>query len=435
MDPVFALSLTGELEKIGAVAGLAAIPALAVLALLFFSHARELKRLREWAGRAPERTQELQERAAEQAAVARTVQPQKRVTAQPIPAQKAGAPATPAGAPATPAPAGAPATAAAQRPAAAPAGAAGATPAGGATEPPAKPGAQPAAAPGGLQAAPPPGAPAPATPAAAPPPPGETAAPKGPAPATPAAAPAAAQATSAPAAPAAPPAQRAPDRDTGDAGTRVAPSPAGAPTPGPGPPPAAPQPPRPAPLRAPSPSATIPPRAPTARQQTAAEEPPRRRLRDRISGRVVAIAAVVAALAAVGAVVVFATGGEDESGQPAENRVVPPQTGNGAAGGAGPLSRGETTVAVLNGTTVPGLAAQVSDELSRGGFRRGSVTNAADQQRPSTTVAYGAGHKRSAEEVAKLLKVPSVSPIDSGTQAIAGGDAAVVVTVGNDRTQ
>ena len=34
----------------------------AILALLVFSQARELKRLREWAGRAPERSAELEQR-------------------------------------------------------------------------------------------------------------------------------------------------------------------------------------------------------------------------------------------------------------------------------------------------------------------------------------------------------------------------------------
>jgi hypothetical protein len=148
----------------------------------------------------------------------------------------------------------------------------------------------------------------------------------------------------------------------------------------------------------------------------------------------VAVGAVVLGLAAVGAVVLLG-GGDEKPDRTAENRVVPPQNGEGRGSAGGPVQRGETTVAVLNGTTIPGLAAQVSDELSRGGFRRGSVTNAADQQRPGTTVVFASGHRRAAEEVAKLLKVPTVTPIDSGTQAIAGGDAAVVVTVGNDRTQ
>nr|MDQ6914698.1 hypothetical protein [Actinomycetota bacterium] len=64
MHIVSALSISGELQKIGAIAGLAAIPGLAILALLYFGQAREVKRLREWAGRAPERAHEQQERVA-----------------------------------------------------------------------------------------------------------------------------------------------------------------------------------------------------------------------------------------------------------------------------------------------------------------------------------------------------------------------------------
>jgi hypothetical protein len=99
------------------------------------------------------------------------------------------------------------------------------------------------------------------------------------------------------------------------------------------------------------------------------------------------------------------------------------------------VQRGTTTVAVLNGTTTPGLAATVSDQLSRGGFKRGNVTNAADQQQSQTAVLYAPGFKSAADEVASLLKLRSVQPIDPGTQAIAGSDAQVVVTVGTDRTQ
>jgi len=64
MDPVLALSLSGPLTDVGALAGLAAILGIAVLSLLYFAQAREVKRLREWAGRAPERAQELQDRVA-----------------------------------------------------------------------------------------------------------------------------------------------------------------------------------------------------------------------------------------------------------------------------------------------------------------------------------------------------------------------------------
>jgi hypothetical protein len=46
------------IEQIGSYAGLAAIPGLAVLSALYFSQARDVRRLREWAGRAPERAAE-----------------------------------------------------------------------------------------------------------------------------------------------------------------------------------------------------------------------------------------------------------------------------------------------------------------------------------------------------------------------------------------
>src|SRR3954463_13564396 len=55
MQAIIALSAAGLIEKYGAYAGLAAIPGLAVLSLLYFAQAREVRRLREWAGRAPER--------------------------------------------------------------------------------------------------------------------------------------------------------------------------------------------------------------------------------------------------------------------------------------------------------------------------------------------------------------------------------------------
>jgi hypothetical protein len=78
------------IEQIGSYAGLAAIPGLAVLAALYFSQARDVRRLRDWAGRAPER-------AAEQAVGGRApVQAQQ--AAQPGVVQPAGA-ANPAAAP------------------------------------------------------------------------------------------------------------------------------------------------------------------------------------------------------------------------------------------------------------------------------------------------------------------------------------------------
>jgi hypothetical protein len=433
MDPVFALSISGPLTDIGAVAGLVAIPGLAVLSLLYFAQAREVKRLREWAGRAPERAQELQDRVAEQAGRTGTIPPQpaQRVTAKPVARPGAGAsrpagaaPATAAAAPAAvaagvaakpaagkppaaqpgaqPAPAGAPAASA--EPATAGA-ATTAQPEAKPTTPEAKPGepqtkpdskptTPPAATPGG-------GSPKPASPAV-------------PAAGTAAAA-AAAQGNASGAT--APPTERPPARPAAaPAGTAAAATR----------PPAR----RAQPLRSSRPSASA----------GTAAAPPRRGIRGRLGRRGAAIVSAVLLLLVVGGLLIATQSGGGSTAKPqAQNTLGAPSQGNKPRTkpkpSAASVQRGNTTVAVLNGTTTPGLAATVSDQLSRGGFKRGNVTNAADQQQSTTAVLYAPGYKSAADEIAQLLKLKSVQPIDPGTQAIAGSDAHVVVTVGTDRTQ
>jgi hypothetical protein len=63
-----ALSLTSTFTKVGAIAGFAALLGIALLSLLAFGQAREIKRLREWAGRAPERAAEMEQRVSTEAA-------------------------------------------------------------------------------------------------------------------------------------------------------------------------------------------------------------------------------------------------------------------------------------------------------------------------------------------------------------------------------
>jgi hypothetical protein len=77
--PLLALSLSNTLLKVGALAAFAGLVGIAILSLLVFSQARELKRLREWAGRAPERAAELEQRVSAEAAarLQRTVPPQR----------------------------------------------------------------------------------------------------------------------------------------------------------------------------------------------------------------------------------------------------------------------------------------------------------------------------------------------------------------------
>src|SRR3954463_3342560 len=105
---VIAFSISSRIEKYGAIAGYAAILGLAVLSLLYFAQAREVKRLREWAGRAPERDAELQARVTEEAARRAGKAPGTQAAA-PVTAAK---PATPGGATAAAGAAGVAATAA-----------------------------------------------------------------------------------------------------------------------------------------------------------------------------------------------------------------------------------------------------------------------------------------------------------------------------------
>src|SRR4051794_41537825 len=93
----FAVTLSDLIEKGGAYVGIAAFFGLAILTVLYFAQARELKRLREWAGRAPERAQELEERVMAQADQARRVQPAPQVAKAKPAAKPAAEPATAAG--------------------------------------------------------------------------------------------------------------------------------------------------------------------------------------------------------------------------------------------------------------------------------------------------------------------------------------------------
>jgi hypothetical protein len=61
------------IRDIGSFAGFAAVVGLAVLSALYFSQARDVRRLREWAGRAPERAAEEEERLQAAARAAATV--------------------------------------------------------------------------------------------------------------------------------------------------------------------------------------------------------------------------------------------------------------------------------------------------------------------------------------------------------------------------
>ena len=99
----------------------------------------------------------------------------------------------------------------------------------------------------------------------------------------------------------------------------------------------------------------------------------------------------------------------------------------------GPIDPSTVTVAVLNGTTVPGLAQQTAGIVEQAGFRPGNVANST-QASAESAVLFAGGNRPAAREVGRELEISQVEPIDPETQALAG-DADVVVLVGADRSQ
>jgi hypothetical protein len=407
-------------QEIGAYAGLASVVGLAVLSVLYFSQARDVKRLREWAGRAPERAE--QGSAVTQATPGRVVaQPQPKAQPQ---AQPAKAPAVPAATGARPATTPAAATTAQGKqaqPAAAPA-AAGAAAAATAAKPatataqgspqntPAAPQGQPASATTALkEGAPPPAQPQPA--------PGS-----GQAAATPAGAQGAPSGTAAKTG--APPVPGAPRPAAGAA--------AGGRQGGPPLPPA------------PGPAKPLPSGRP-APQQTQVIPPERESWHQRIFGStrnlVLAIGGVLLLGAGVALALTQLSGDESEpppAGQAQQQQPVEEDDGGGGNGEGQRRNRpaidpSSVTVAVLNGTTVPGLAAQVSDEVQSAGFEVGTVANSSDQQRAESVILFAPGHEREAAAVSRRLDIAQREPIDAATQGLAG-DATVVVVTGADRS-
>ena len=430
------------LQEVGALAGLAAVVGLAVLSALYFSQARDLRRLREWAGRAPERAAEAQARA--QAAAPAQRPAQAPVAAKPVAAKPAAA-APAAGTQAKP-PAAAPAAAKTADGEAAPS--------------------KPAPAPGPAQPAAPAGKPAPATAAAAAgaaakpaeqKPEGDKPGEKKPdekkpdetKPPAPAAKPdGGAPATTPPAPPAAPKPAVASGAGQGDNGSdrTEAPKPAQVAASAAGAKPAAatqarPVPPRTAP--APRPAAARPPSLP--RPQTAVlptqGQPPEKR------GWLPApryLALLVAGMLVVGAGAAYAVtellGEEDK---PATEERAAPANGNREEAGSGGeqtettprrVNPSTVTVAVLNGTAVDGLASRISDKVAAAGFQKGNVTNAEQTEgaKAESVILYADGAKAEAQAVAKELGISQIEPIDSESQRL-GGNATVVVVVGEDQ--
>lgn len=144
---------------------------------------------------------------------------------------------------------------------------------------------------------------------------------------------------------------------------------------------------------------------------------------------------VAAAVAIVVVLLVILTGGSS----PSKTRTATTNAQSSHRVRQAVVNPSTVTVAVLNGTSTPGLAGSIATKLSGKGYKQGTVATASDQTATTTTVAYLPGFRRDALSVATALKVGagSVQPVNQTAQAVAcpppaACPANVVVTVGSD---
>lgn len=431
-----ALHIPHVVEQAGSVAGFAAVIGLAVLSALYFSQARDLRRLREWAGRAPERAAEGQPGAVVPGRVVAVPQQQQqpaKPVVGPAPAPGNGAPADAPKADEKPAEDATAATNGDAAPSVTTPDAEGeeskdAKPADGT---PAKPGmpapasAAAAAAGAGAKSVSAPGPGDAAKEGAAP-----ASTPGTPASGAPAAGGAAAGAAAAVGSASAPP----------KPGTPPAPGTPGAAPAGPSGPRTGAQPQRPPGSVLPPRTGTLPPvrRLPTSNVGTGAPQggilgtQPEKKKRNPLYV-VLAIAGVLVLGAAAAIGVPAIVNGTKDNDSP---KTASKKTKTSAKKAATPVDPTKITVAVLNGTSIPGLAAQVADRVEAEGFTVGTISNASQTQanRANSVAMYSSGHRSDANTVARKLSIRDVQRIDANSQGIAG-DASVVVIVGSDKTQ
>jgi len=107
-----------------------------------------------------------------------------------------------------------------------------------------------------------------------------------------------------------------------------------------------------------------------------------------------------------------------------------PNHGESSAAAASPAS---TTVAVLNGTSINGLAHSLSKDLQQSGYAQASALNGTPPgSHPTTVIEYSSGHHAEAQGVASALSVTQVQPMETAVSSLAGA-ATVVVIAGEDK--
>ena len=148
--------------------------------------------------------------------------------------------------------------------------------------------------------------------------------------------------------------------------------------------------------------------------------------------RPAALGAVHVAVAVVGLLVLAGaatygvpqlTGGGDSSGNGLPNK--PKRNGS-------EVKPGSVTVAVLNGTMVPGLAARLRDQIAAAGFEKGTINDFSDKQLAESVVHFAPGHQAAAKAVSRTVGVSQRAPVTANSRALAG-DATVIVIAGVDK--
>jgi LytR cell envelope-related transcriptional attenuator len=104
--------------------------------------------------------------------------------------------------------------------------------------------------------------------------------------------------------------------------------------------------------------------------------------------------------------------------------------GKGKQATAAKIKPGEIEVAVLNGTSVTGLAATWGDKIEGKGFELGAVTNTTSTFEDSV-VMFEPGAKPEAKVVARRLNIKKVEPMVAEVAEVSN-EAKVSVVVGED---
>ncbi|WP_445148296.1 LytR C-terminal domain-containing protein [Baekduia sp. Peel2402] len=161
--------------------------------------------------------------------------------------------------------------------------------------------------------------------------------------------------------------------------------------------------------------------------------------------RAAAVAGALVVLLAGGAGIATAVGGsgEDRASTPlaptGEATATAPTTTSAISGPSDPRT---SPIAILNGTTTPGLARGVANQLQNQGYKIGNVTNAASQGHTMTTVFLRAQRDIPlATQIASALRLGDVQgefalrQMPEGVKVIAGRSARVAVLVGSDQNR